>query len=345
VKRANLISLLIFTLSAAPALAQSPQWRADCRPQDIQNQNLPEDPWKTWAAEKSLRDAGAWVELVDAVRNRFERRASAAGPAISGQDRDAVRRQLDGLRIRLLALEKPADDFQIVMNGATREQELFRTSQPDKVVLTDDMNRSPGRQAICWMAHEASNLVAGVNALDQAEFLAFLERRVQRWDNFRSKGFPMLPLELAVNSAWGFPRATLEPPTKQLILLHQSIALEMPFPLSVGIKGKETLLLDIVGVAFYRSERKSFLSISGAAATTTGRTPAWGAVVRFNRPWVAGVMYRATPEPGTGKYLLVVTTALLNDVNALGGELQGNYDKLKSRYTDCVRLQTSCVLK
>lgn len=132
---------------------------------------------------------------------------------------------------------------------------------------------------------------------ERAETLKFIDGLEKRWQAYFADAHSQYPWELALNSS-RYQRSPVlaEPPTRQLILAHPSVAFEIVEQDGEEVL-EEALVLEVFGVHTWRFEgdrlRRPFgaslvVSWHGGAGDDTG----YGVLFHLPRSWSLGVTYR-----------------------------------------------------
>jgi hypothetical protein len=318
-------------IAAAPATLEAP-W-------------LPYYPSVRLATLMPLVDAGAWPEVLDSVRASFERSAASFGP--SAPDSAALprfRHQLDSARARLgrLASAGSAADYAeqrrrlgpMVFATEMRDgrAELFRGTADD-IVFTDSSAQGV-RRTVCYHAAVTRAVLDRYTRPGRAAAAAFIEAKRVSWGHYFERGYSQLPWELYLNSLRARSGANLDPPTKQLILLHPSVGFEIPGRSIRDLTAQNAVALELLGWITYRNDYRDYLGLSGVVTFTERLGTGVGPFVHFGRVAKAGYIFRLRRTNADGEQLgdgLLISVDLYKYLSDRQAQLQKTLDIVRSK--------------
>ena len=312
-------ALMLAPCTAARAQLAAPPTNLDCDYQRL----IPPAPtsldpaWRPYypsvqiAVLRPLVDSGGWSVAMDSIRTSFERAAisfgSAAGDAAVF---DRFRRQTDSARARLARLATSGSREQyteerrrlgpMVFNAEVRDGRavLFRGT-PDEIQLTDSSEQG-SRRAVCYHAAVMRSVLDRYTQPGRAAAAAVVETKRVSWEHYFERGYSQLPWELFLNSRLARNAADLDPPTRQLILLHPSVGLEVPTRSIRDLTRQDAVALELLGWITYRNEYRDYLGVSGVVTFTEGLGTGVGPFVHFGRVAKVGYVFRARRTDASG---------------------------------------------
>jgi hypothetical protein len=258
-----------------------------------------------------LVDAGAWPVVMDSVRTSFERAAYSFGsPAADTIAFRHFRIQLDSARSRLVRLLGSASSsefsdlqrrvgpavFRVEMSDGRAE--LFRGT-PDDIVLTDSTAQGT-RRAICYHAAVARAVLDRYTQPGRAAAAALIEAKRLSWTRYFERGYSQTPWELYLNSRFSRAAADLDPPTRQLILLHPSVGLEIPSRSLRDLTRQDAVALEVLGWIKYRDDYRKYLGLSGVVTFTEGLGTGVGPFLHFGQVAKIGYVFRVRRTDASG---------------------------------------------
>ena len=322
--RLAISAMLATGLTLAPRTASHAQLAApptilDC---DYQRLILPapsllEPEWRPYypsvqiTALRPLVDSGGWSVAMDSIRTSFERAAVTFG-STSGDSATLAhfRNQLASAHARLARLASSASRDQyaeerrrlgpMVFNAEVRDGRamLFRGTA-DEIALTDSSAQGT-RRAVCYHAAVMRSVLDRYTQPGRAAAAAVIEAKRVRWEQYFERGYSQLPWELFLNSRLARNAAELDPPMRQLILLHPSVGLEVPARSIRDLTRQDAVALELLGWIRYRNDYRDYLGLSGVVTFTEGLGTGIGPFFHFGRVAKIGYVIRArrTDESG-----------------------------------------------
>jgi len=287
-----------------------------------------------------MRNEGLFVAIADLIRADFVNRAAAS--AMPDADRDHALKQIDEVRSEIQRAVLPTARQYVGRNEPLEAYVVFAAT-PDSVVIREARPQAQ-RRALCWAALELADLTTAFALPQRMQFLGFLNARVQRWENFQSRGYVMFPVEALVNSWVSLGRPALEPPTKQLVVLHPSVSMQVDLPLTKTIKGRDALLLEPLGILFYNGDRDAYWGVTSAVGFAEGTGPAFGGVLHVSRFGHAGYAYRATSNAGDAHHVITISADLFRSLSRLPETWQKERDAARAKAEACLRSSLQCIV-
>jgi hypothetical protein len=248
---------------------------------------------------------------MDSIRSSFERAAASFGSAPGDASvLDRFRHQLDSAHARLARLATSGSRAQyteerrrlgpMVFNAEVRDGRavLFRGTS-DQIELTDS-SAEGARRAVCYHAAVMRSVLDRYTEPGRAAAAAVIETKRVRWDQYFERGYSQLPWELFLNSRLARKAADLDPPTRQLILLHPSVGLEIPTRSIRDLTRQDAVALELLGWIKYRNEYRDYLGVSGVVTFTEGLGTGVGPFVHLGRVAKIGYVFRARRTDASG---------------------------------------------
>lgn len=177
----------------------------------------------------------------------------------------------------------------------------------DFEVAFEDLARLPEAQGedFRYRVHTVDRLLWDLRrpALRQAAE-AIRDARV-RWDAFVEEGMSQYPWEAVFNTHLA-PEGTIEfPPSRQWVLLHPQVGVEVSTGGLRNLRAKESLLVEVVGHVWYRWHETGhggvglrWWGISAAASLRDDLPPGVGVVGHWGRLFTVGVLWHDGDEDG-----------------------------------------------
>lgn len=288
----------------------------------------------------SLRNEGRFVAVADLIRADFSNRAvSSAMPDV---DRTRALRQIDAVRAELQRGVLPLAREYVGRNEGLEAFVVFAATA-DSVVIREERPQTQ-RRALCWAALELADLTTAFALPQRMQFLGFLKARVERWENFQSRGYVMFPFEALLNSWVSLGRPALEPPTRQLVFLHPSVSMQVDLPLTETIKGRDALLLEPLGILFYNGDRDAYWGVTSAVGFANDTRPAFGGVLHLSRYGHAGYAYRAKSDAGDAQHVITISADLFRSLSRLPETWQKEREAARAKAEACLRSAVQCIV-
>ena len=135
-----------------------------------------------------------------------------------------------------------------------------------------------------------------------------IRRAEKRWDLFMKQGMSQYPWEAAANG-WLIGGGSIEfPPTRQWIVAHPELGVEISTHRISDMTAKESLLIEVIGHVWYRwldandpAEGLRWWGIAAAATLRDDMGPGIGFIFHYGRFVTAGVTWHR--ESGEGGWL------------------------------------------
>ncbi len=145
--------------------------------------------------------------------------------------------------------------------------------------------------ALTDLVNEQSKLVMAANVRD-------LNLAAERWDNFLNKGYSQTPWEALFNGyVIGVPEKEFGPPTRQWILAHPTIGVELSVDPLDESRIKEALHIEALGHVWYRGKKLDrFWGVSAAISIREDLDPGIGVLIHFRRNWNLGITWHDVDE-------------------------------------------------
>jgi len=245
---------------------------------------------------------GAWSDAADVLIGIWVN----TGDVVPEPHRTLLRDQLIAMRTELAGVEASTDFDAIRSTGAgvrlARFQpviadgraEFFLESATPLVVepaLSPDAVRT-----LCWTAIAADDLLNLYGGNARARALSALKSAVRAWDNFNTKGYSQYPWELFINGRGG---DGLAPPSRQIVLLHPSVGIELAGRSLEHLRRLDVLSVEPLGLLFYRSDRAFYFGISSVLSFPSDADVGAGALLHVG-PARAGYIFRSAAGGGSG---------------------------------------------
>jgi hypothetical protein len=317
-------------------------WRA-FRPSDVARRLAP------------ARIAGSWGGLVDSLRAIY-----LPGPAEPGRVRGA---SLDGLSTaQIAALDAELDTLDLELTAGERDRAagrvtsrrfdlafnpaaldaytLFRGRRTVPVRIDGDTPENT-RRTICWTALAAADLATFFGDAARGLLARALARRVERWDRFTKHGYSMLPHELLVNG-W-LPRADLEPPRTQVIVLHPSAGTQVigrGFGPINAMRRQDVLAVEPIGFLRYEGQFRWYGGASWILAFPTSGGASSGVMLHLGRLGRAAFVWRARDADGVRRNAVLLSLDLYRYLSGVPEKWKDAKDAATAR---CTQDPVACV--
>ena len=177
----------------------------------------------------------------------------------------------------------------------------------DFAVSSDDLQKLPQNQFedFLYRAEIANCLLTDLKRPLLKENVQAIRNAERRWDLFMKDGMSQYPWEAAVNG-WIIGGGSIEyPPTRQWIVAHPELGVEVSTHKFADMTAKEALLIEALGHVWYRWKDKNdpaeglrWWGISAAATLRDDMGPGLGLVVHYGRLITAGITWHR--EVGQG---------------------------------------------
>lgn len=280
-------ALLLVSVSGSAAAQPSSPTVADCEYQWLiwpAPQNL-EPEWRRIypavriAAFRDRIHSGHWLELLDTVRASFDVYAAAHGGDSDSSALNRFRNELDSARARVQRLvtvstaarhKTHLDDLRRVGRATfaatvtAGRATLFRDTQTPIVV--GDATPTGLRRTICYHAALERALLDRFSQPGREAAAAVLTNKRSAWENYFANGYSQLPWELLLNSRNARDGSNLDPPRRQLVLLHPSVGVQVAGTNYKALSRHEAIAIELLGYLWYRDEVK-FNKYVGASGT------------------------------------------------------------------------------
>lgn len=327
--------VLALTLGATRAEAQSRDLATTCLAAMIPSAaGTPADFAKRTAQWRvdTARVSADLPALIDALNTEFGTHATSLTPAQTHTIQSRIARLAD-------MVSGPSPDFDLIPQASSPDDNgsyVLFSGTPDSIIVDTAMPLA-ARQAVCYTALEAQDVITNFRLPARKALLAKLQQRVDRWNNFHDHGYSQFVLELVANSWFGFPREPLEPPANQWILLHPSVSVEVPTPFKLGVDGKDAMVMEWLGVVHYFADEKNFTGLALASVFGQGEKLGIGIVAHYGSLGHVGWMYRpASAAANSSRNTLVIAADLLKAVNAMPGAWSDAAKKVQQQLVSCI---------
>ncbi|WP_447977942.1 hypothetical protein [Candidatus Nitrospira bockiana] len=302
---------LVLLLWVAPAFALDPEnWSAIRRADDPRayeqvrqrfQQPLANQEYPTVFAhlQRELEEASVWSPQEVAFRHLLQA-FTTLNERFATFDTD----------LATVDLDKAVDEFlRRVPTG------LFQFPCPDSrcfkglaiEVTYDQLEALPDEKAadFLYRLETVNRLLADFKAPALKSTLKAIRDAAKRWELFLREGRSQYPWEAAVNG-WAIGAEDIQfPPSRQWILLHPELGVEISTHAVKDLQAKQSLLIDIVGHTWYRwrdsSDPSKGLDYWGLAAVASLRDdmrPGIGVTAHYGRFIHVGVVWRDENRDG-----------------------------------------------
>ena len=340
------ISLILWTVTsslalASPLLGQVPPAEAACLPSQIDD-HVPgeEDPYwrlrhpKVLMAELAGNEAkGDWarsieviVSLVteDSIHFPADQINSVLGAARSYQTRvEGALDALGGGPIQGAARYQGDDSatlFHVDQNRAGRIR-LLAGGAGNQLVLPGFTDQQAQLfRSVCYAANSIRRFEDRLVDPARTAFARELQRRVARWDDFNDRGLNPYPWEMVANEVVGWlgGRETLEPPSRQLILLRPTVGTEV----DSGLEDRTNVaVVEAFGFIQYMRNRSWYMGASAVWTSPAGSTTGFGLMVHLGPLIKAGPIWRDVDDDGDREARLLVSLDVLDLLRGPPGAL------------------------
>lgn len=313
-RRAFATLLLTMAPGSATAQIERSATSLDCdyqllrsAPQDTLSEAWrPLHPSVRMAAWSTIMAQGRWLELVDSVRTSLAVDVARHFPeSLAGDPRgDRLSARLDAWRADVASLVgvPTVDALRAKANSDTLRRvgpAIFRPSiRPGEAVLfrgaADELrmtNADPVgvRRTLCYHSALASFIADRFTVDARAYATTVLARKEARWHDYFDRGYSQLPWELYLNSRAARSAGVLDPPTRQLILLHPSPSVQVAGANWRRLESHEAIAVEPLGFIWYRSDYRDYFGISSVVVFANSTGTSVGPFLHFGR--VAKVGY------------------------------------------------------
>jgi hypothetical protein len=309
---ACLLVLLISFVPAGRAFAQV-SVAAECQADRVMTMNVAslEPHWQVahpatlHAGLVSTLEAGNWVDAADVIIANWQSLADAAPAAASG----LMQSQLEAMRAELAAVQSNPD-FEMLRGTATgvrqtRFQPVVDAGRAEFFLESGTgLTVEPGMsleavRALCWTAIAADHLLVLYGGDGRARTASALRAAVRAWDNFNGKGYSQFPWELAINGRRAKGDDWLLPPSRQLILLHPSVGIEVGGHDIHHLRRRDVAIIEALGYLWYQGDRSLYYGVSALVSLPTSASIGGGALLHAG-PIKVGWVFRSSEAGGSG---------------------------------------------
>jgi hypothetical protein len=142
---------------------------------------------------------------------------------------------------------------------------------------------------------------------DREGFEIYLKNLNTQWDNFHFKAKSQYPWEFAINSfLLKNKRPIVKPPSKQLILLHPNISLELDTSDLDALKTYQVFNIELLGMAWNYNNYSDYFSVSGLLTLNNDLGNGYGGMLSWN-DFQLGVVHHTSIK----KTNLIITIDLI----------------------------------
>jgi hypothetical protein len=168
-------------------------------------------------------------------------------------------------------------------------------------VTYDDLEHLPDAKAkdFLYRLETVNRLLTDFKASSLQKTLKGIHDAAKRWELFLREGRSQYPWEAAFNG-WAIGAESIQfPPSRQWILLHPELGVEISTAAMKDLRAKQSLVIDVLGHTWYRwrdsDDPSKGLDYWGIAAVTSLRDdmrPGIGAMAHYGRFINVGVVWR-----------------------------------------------------
>jgi hypothetical protein len=338
-------------LAAAPLRAQAgdPVVR-DCSPDSISKLSAASigDAWRPFHPD-SMFDRLAepirrnqWVAILDTVTRNYL--TMPGNPPVAADS--VMRRELGALLPFMRRAEEDptarareaarAVHWQIVGDPNEVAYDLFR-DDPTARTRVNATIATDARRRLCWTTMTMLRVLNAYNDPGRERVVARLDQLSTLWDRFGEKGYSQLPWELFLNGRLKLGRPALEPPLRQLVLLHPAAGVEVTGGEYPNWQQRSTMTVEVLGMLFYKSDRSSYFGASGMVVASSGIRLGFGPLVHFGRAVKVGYAFRPKAADGTAQSGAVMTIDVFKFVTGVPDALRRSKDEALQQAMVCLR--------
>lgn len=264
----------------------------------------PLHPSARTAAWSPMMAEGRWLELVDSVRTSLAVDLARHFPESLARDpRGArLRARLDALRDDMAslvgvptveALKAKADTLRRVGPAIFRPSmsggdAVFFRGTADSLRITN-VDPVAVRRTLCYHSALASFIADRFTVDARAYATTVLATKEARWHDYFDRGYSQLPWELYLNSRAARNAGVLDPPTRQLILLHPSPSVQVAGSSWRRLESHEAIAVEPLGFIWYHNDYRDYFGISSVVVFANSTGTSVGPFLHFGR--VAKVGY------------------------------------------------------
>ena len=263
-------------------------------------------------------DGGAWSDAAGVLIGVW----GTAADVVPEPQRSVMRGQLALMRDELASVEA-STDFDAIRSTAAgvrlarfqpviadgRAEFFLESGTP--LVIEPAMPQQVVR-TLCWTAIAADDLLNRYGGDARARAVSALKSAVRAWDNFNAKGYSQFPWELFINGRGG---DDLAPPSRQIVLLHPSLGIELAGHTIESLRRLDVLTLEPLGLLFYRDDRAFYFGISSVLSFPSDAGAGAGALLHLG-PAKFGYVFRSSDPGGSGALLTLDLYQLLANAPA-----------------------------
>lgn len=216
--------------------------------------------------------------------------------------------------------------------------DLFRVDSTAKIRVNATM-ASDARRRLCWTTMTMLRVLTVYNEPGRERVVARLDQLSTLWDRFGEKGYSQLPWELYLNGSLKLGRPALEPPLRQLVLLHPAAGVEVTGGEYPNWQQRSTMTVEVLGMLFYKSDRSSYFGASGMVVASSGIRLGFGPLVHFGRAVKVGYAFRPKTTNGTAQSGAVMTIDVFKFVTGVPDALRRSKGEALQQAMVCLRGQ------
>ena len=293
-RRASIIAVAVVAIGVAPAATRAQVGR-DCVPTQVLNLTdadigsawLAHHPGRLFTRLQPLIDAGSWAAVMDSVVASSREALQRSAPAEHVDRYLAELAEADRLFEKALTFSGDAQSrffadsvrptrWQLTQ-GPTGAVPVF--AGPNAISVTSAM-ASDQRRALCWPAIAVNRLLTQYRAGSREETVRRFEELATRWDSYVDHSFSMYPWELLLNGLTQARRGW-EPPTRQWILFHPSVGIEVAGLRRRQLNRVDAMVFEGLGFLKYNEDYTRYVGVSGVATFASDRSMALGGYVHL----------------------------------------------------------------
>jgi hypothetical protein len=275
-----------------------------------------------------------WFLLADSLHADF----AADSTTLPGTAHATMLAQLDTLRREYAAVSGVRMSQARATGTGVKQARFIEVQLGDRVFLfenriTVDSSWTPTqRRAICGRTVAIRRMLSAWGQMGRENAALALQKSVERWDNYSTRGYFQFPWELAVNSL-GFDAASNDPPRSQWVVAHPAFGLEF---ISSRVESLddfqplETLTIEL-GWLRYNASRSFYTGLTFFASIPSAEVMGFGAMLHLGSKVKVGYVTRSDDAAGQSRNGIVVSADLAQIIAKTPATLQSMRDLIFRR--------------
>jgi hypothetical protein len=148
-----------------------------------------------------------------------------------------------------------------------------------------------------------------------------LDEAVGRWDDYGKNGQSQFPWELALNSAF-FDRREVDPPARQIILLHPAVGVELAGPEVDRLRRLDVVTLEPLGMIWYNRTRNFYYGFSAIVSLPDDADLGVGGLVHVGKLAKLGFIFRGRDDAGVERNGVLLSVDLYRFLSAMPSRIR-----------------------